>query len=89
MAMYAAKSERTKFAFYSDAPGQGSRRGLTLAGELRRAIAEDEIVLYHQPKARLGRMRSSASKPWLAGCIPQRGSSRRLSSFRSPSRPIS
>ena len=53
MAMYAAKAERTGFAFYSDAQGQGSRRRLSLAGELRRAIAEDEIVIYYQPKARL------------------------------------
>jgi len=52
-AMYAAKADRTGFAFYSDEQAQGSRRRLTLAGELRRAIAEDEIVLYYQPKARL------------------------------------
>ena len=52
-AMYAAKTERTGFAFYSDEQSQGSRRRLTLAGELRRAITEDEIVLHYQPKARL------------------------------------
>jgi diguanylate cyclase (GGDEF)-like protein len=52
-AMYAAKSARTGFAVYSDEQAQGSRRRLSLAGELRRAINEDEIVLNYQPKVRL------------------------------------
>ena len=52
-AMYAAKAGRTGFAVYSDEQEQGSRRRLALAGELRRAITEDEIVLNFQPKARI------------------------------------
>ena len=52
-AMYAAKAARTGFAVYSDQQDQGSRRRLALAGELRRAINEDEIVLNFQPKTRM------------------------------------
>jgi len=52
-AMYAAKTARTGFAVYSDQQEQGSRRRLALAGELRRAITEDEIVLHFQPKTRM------------------------------------
>jgi diguanylate cyclase (GGDEF)-like protein len=52
-AMYAAKAARTGFAVYSDEQEQGSRRRLALAGELRRAINEDEIILNFQPKARI------------------------------------
>jgi len=42
---------RTGFALYTDEQEHGSRRRLALAGELRRAIAEDEIVFHFQPKA--------------------------------------
>lgn len=52
-AMYAAKAGRTGFALYTDEQEQGSRRRLALAGELRRAITGDEIVLNFQPKARI------------------------------------
>jgi diguanylate cyclase (GGDEF)-like protein len=52
-AMYAAKAARTGFAVYSDEQDQGSRRRLALAGELRRAINEHEIVLTYQPKAHI------------------------------------
>ncbi len=52
-AMYAAKAARTGFALYTDEQEQGSRRRRALAGELRRAIAEDEIALNFQPKARI------------------------------------
>jgi diguanylate cyclase (GGDEF)-like protein len=52
-AMYAAKAARTGFAVYSDQQDQGSRRRLALAGEVRRAINEDEIVLNFQPKTRM------------------------------------
>jgi diguanylate cyclase (GGDEF)-like protein len=52
-AMYAAKAGRTGFALYTDEQERGSRRRLALAGELRRAITGDEIVLNFQPKARI------------------------------------
>ena len=50
VAMYVAKRERTGFAVYELGRDFNSVRHLTLNGELRRAIDEDHLVLYYQPK---------------------------------------
>ena len=48
-AMYQAKrAGRDSFALYSDDAGE-SRRRLTLTARLRRALAEDQLVLHYQP----------------------------------------
>jgi diguanylate cyclase (GGDEF)-like protein/PAS domain S-box-containing protein len=60
VAMYSAKRESAPFSFYSaDADGSDPAR-LTLVAELRRAMAERELVLHYQPKAALadGEVRS-------------------------------
>jgi len=49
VAMYAAKRGGQGHALYSAEQDQSSVRRLTLLGELRRAIAEDELVLHYQP----------------------------------------
>jgi diguanylate cyclase (GGDEF)-like protein/PAS domain S-box-containing protein len=50
VAMYVAKRERTGFAVYELGRDFNSVRHLTLNGELRKAIDEDHLVLYYQPK---------------------------------------
>lgn len=50
VAMYAAKNEHIGYAVYSALQEHGSRADLALKSQLRRAIEEDELVLYYQPK---------------------------------------
>ncbi|MEO8277018.1 MAG: EAL domain-containing protein [Thermoanaerobaculia bacterium] len=50
VAMYAAKKRHTGTAFYDPAQDPHSVERLSLAGDLRRAIANDELRLAFQPK---------------------------------------
>ena len=49
VAMYVAKRGGTPFAVYAPEDDRSSIRRLTLLGELRQAIAADQLVLHHQP----------------------------------------
>ena len=53
VAMYAAKESNRSIETYASERDQYSPRRLALIGELRRAIASDELVVYFQPKADL------------------------------------
>ena len=53
VAMYVAKKAHSGFEFYSEDQHQYSPDRLELIGELRRAIEEDELVLFYQPKVDL------------------------------------
>jgi len=53
VAMYEAKVARGGVAVYSIERDSYSPRRLALAGELRQAIANGEVTVYYQPKARL------------------------------------
>ena len=48
--MYAAKRDQLGFVVYSAEADTNSVRQLTLTGELRRAIEDDQMVLEFQPK---------------------------------------
>jgi len=50
VAMYAAKQNKLGYALYAKNLDQHSPRRLTLTGELRQAINNDELVLHFQPK---------------------------------------
>ncbi len=50
VAMYAAKHANSGYAIYSESQEHGTRADLTLKSELRQAIAQEELVLYYQPK---------------------------------------
>jgi diguanylate cyclase (GGDEF)-like protein len=50
VAMYVAKQTRGGYALYAPYQDQSSSERLTLVGALRRAIADDELTLYYQPK---------------------------------------
>jgi diguanylate cyclase (GGDEF)-like protein/PAS domain S-box-containing protein len=50
VAMYAAKRDQLGFVVYSPESDTNSVRQLTLTGELRRAIEDDQLVLAFQPK---------------------------------------
>lgn len=49
-AMYQAKGSSTGFSIYSPQVSEDPRDGLTLIGELRRAIGEGELTVYYQPR---------------------------------------
>ena len=50
IAMYAAKAEQSGARMYETELDRRSARTLALAGELRRALEQDELVLHFQPK---------------------------------------
>jgi diguanylate cyclase (GGDEF)-like protein len=49
-AMYAAKQAQSGYRIYSDDLGHGADDRMALQGELRQAIANNELVLHYQPK---------------------------------------
>jgi diguanylate cyclase (GGDEF)-like protein/PAS domain S-box-containing protein len=49
VAMYNAKRSRRPYTVYAAEQDYSSVRRITLLGELRRALDNDELVLYHQP----------------------------------------
>jgi diguanylate cyclase (GGDEF)-like protein len=53
VAMYLAKEAHAGTAFYDSEQDSNDKARLSLAGELRRAIEEEELVLHYQPKAEL------------------------------------
>src|SRR3954447_8576209 len=55
VAMYQAKAQQGGWLEYEPARDEHSRTRLALAGELRRAISDRELVVHYQPKADLGR----------------------------------
>jgi diguanylate cyclase (GGDEF)-like protein len=55
VAMYQAKSQQCGWLEYEAERDEHSRTRLALAGELRRAISDRELVVHYQPKADLGR----------------------------------
>ncbi|MDQ2758550.1 MAG: EAL domain-containing protein [Actinomycetota bacterium] len=50
VAMYTAKENRTRLEVYSPARDTNSADALALLGELRQALADDELELHYQPK---------------------------------------
>lgn len=49
----AKESERGTFRFYDEALNEKMRSRLSLEGELRRALVEDQFVLHYQPRVQL------------------------------------
>ncbi|HEY5032605.1 MAG TPA: EAL domain-containing protein [Actinomycetes bacterium] len=53
IAMYVAKAGHTGVVRYDPSQNHYDSDRLAVVGELRRALAEDELILYYQPKTRL------------------------------------
>jgi diguanylate cyclase len=73
IAMYAAKRRRSGPLAYDPALDDSSPENLSLAGELRRAIAGDELVLYFQPKIALDDGRLAGAEALVRWQHPVRG----------------
>ncbi|MFP3907231.1 MAG: putative bifunctional diguanylate cyclase/phosphodiesterase, partial [Acidimicrobiales bacterium] len=68
VAMYVAKRAGTSFAVYAPEDDRSSIRRLTLLGELRQAIAANQLILHHQPTIDLSTgevLRSEALLRWM------------------------
>ncbi|MFL5540621.1 MAG: putative bifunctional diguanylate cyclase/phosphodiesterase, partial [Longimicrobiaceae bacterium] len=73
VAMYAAKEGNSPYVFYDEALDHRDPTRVMLVGELRRAIEERELVLFYQPKARLGSGEIESVEALLRWQHPERG----------------
>ncbi|MEX2615327.1 MAG: EAL domain-containing protein [Alphaproteobacteria bacterium] len=73
VAMYIAKAAQTGVAVYDVEKDVNSVRYLTLSGDLRRAVAEDELVLFYQPKINLKDQRVVATEALVRWIHPVHG----------------
>jgi diguanylate cyclase (GGDEF)-like protein/PAS domain S-box-containing protein len=73
VAMYDAKRDGSSFAFYDESAHDYDLNSLTLVAELRRAIADRELVLHYQPKAALATGRVKSVEALVRWMHPERG----------------
>lgn len=73
VAMYMAKTDQTNIAIYDEEKDLNSVRFLTLTGDLRRAIEEEQLVLYYQPKICLKQNRIIAVEALIRWIHPEHG----------------
>jgi diguanylate cyclase (GGDEF)-like protein/PAS domain S-box-containing protein len=73
VAMYDCKRDSSTFAFYDAGTHEYDLNRLTLVAELRRALAEHELLLYYQPKAALESGEVRSVEALLRWAHPERG----------------
>ena len=74
MALYRAKGEgRGKYCFYTEEMNQDVQRRRTIERDMRRAIEEDEFVLYYQPKFNVQENRISGMEALIRWQHPEHG----------------
>jgi diguanylate cyclase (GGDEF)-like protein len=73
VAMYLAKVARTGAELYSPERDKNSRRRLTLLGQLRTAIANEELTLFYQPKLDLSTQQFSGVEALVRWVHPEHG----------------
>ena len=71
--MYVAKHGNTDFAVYDPSYEQDKHERLSLMGELRRAVEQDELTLHYQPKAVLAGGRAAHVEALVRWQHPERG----------------
>ena len=73
VAMYQAKSERSRYAFYAPGADHGSRERLGLVAELQGAIEQGGLVVHYQPQVDLRTNTVSGVEALVRWQHPQRG----------------
>jgi EAL domain-containing protein (putative c-di-GMP-specific phosphodiesterase class I) len=73
VAMYVAKETHVETALYDSEQDENDAARLALAGELRRAITSDELVVFFQPKADLATGRIVGAEALVRWDHPERG----------------
>jgi diguanylate cyclase (GGDEF)-like protein len=71
--MYVAKQSNTGFAVYDPSYEKDKHERLSLMGELRRAVEQDELKLYYQPKVLLAGGRTAHVEALVRWQHPERG----------------
>ncbi|MEN8199926.1 MAG: EAL domain-containing protein [Thermodesulfobacteriota bacterium] len=73
VAMYAAKQQKKGHAIYSPKLDHYSPHRLTLMGELRQALKEEELILHYQPKIELENEKFNRAEALIRWKHPQHG----------------
>jgi diguanylate cyclase (GGDEF)-like protein len=73
IAMYIAKKDKSGFAVFDPRNDEDRQSTLTLLGELRRAVENNELVLYYQPKLRIEDGKAAAVEALVRWQHPQKG----------------
>ncbi|MGA3158060.1 MAG: EAL domain-containing protein [Steroidobacteraceae bacterium] len=73
IAMYVAKRSRSGYALYDPQYDSTQQRHLSLLGELRRAVEQNELRLVYQPKVTLASATTSAAEALIRWQHPHRG----------------
>jgi diguanylate cyclase (GGDEF)-like protein len=73
VAMYRAKASHNSLVTYRSEDDYHSPERLVIAGDLRRALASDQLVLHYQPQVELGSGRPVAAEGLVRWQHPQRG----------------
>ena len=73
IAMYVAKRNNTGYTYYDPSFEQGRPSQLSLLGELRRAVENDQLSLYYQPKLNLRSGASESVEALVRWAHPERG----------------
>ncbi|MGE4111084.1 MAG: putative bifunctional diguanylate cyclase/phosphodiesterase [Burkholderiales bacterium] len=73
IAMYVAKRASSGYAVFDPVENRPQQDYLTLLGELRKAVEQDELVLHYQPKVDLGSGATAQAEALVRWAHPQRG----------------
>ena len=73
LAMYSAKNSHTGFALFDSVHNAQDQQYLSLLAELRRAVLNNELVLYYQPKLELSTGKISHAEALVRWIHPERG----------------
>ncbi|HKQ24571.1 MAG TPA: EAL domain-containing protein [Burkholderiales bacterium] len=73
IAMYVAKRNNTGYTYYDPSFEQGRPSQLSLLGELRRAVENDQLSLHYQPKLNLRSGASESVEALVRWAHPERG----------------
>lgn len=73
VAMYAAKRNHSGYEIYSDTQEQSTRADLAFRSDLLRAIENDELILYFQPKIDIRTRKVTSVEALVRWQHPQRG----------------
>jgi diguanylate cyclase (GGDEF)-like protein len=73
VAMYGAKAAQTGCRLYAPEDNHNSVRRLSLLGDMRRALADSELVVYYQPKIRIDDFQVVGAEALLRWQHPEHG----------------
>lgn len=73
IAMYAAKRHHSGAAIHDPRHDRSTEYNLSIVGDMRQALREDEFVLYYQPKVRLAGGRADCVEALIRWLHPERG----------------